>query len=377
VWYSSKSDTLSTFGKQEERAMFLAIKEMRYSKLRYGLIVGIMFLIAYVVFILSGLATGLNWDFKKAIVDWDSSAIVLSEDANDTFAASQLTRGDLDRVAGTQKAPIGLYSSFITVNDEQVNVTVFGTQDDAFLLPEVLEGKLFSKENEITISENLAEEGIKVGDQVKIGRSDETFKVVGITPETSYTVSPVIYTSLDTWTKMKFANQPFASDKEQPINIIVTKSSDPKVDNQEGTQLKVLATEDFIEKLPGFSAQNLTLNAMIYFLFVVATAIVGIFMYVITLQKTAIFGVMKAQGISSSYIARSVIAQTFFLAVVGVGIGLLATIGSGLILPEAVPFQSNALFFAAVSIMMVVVAIIGAFFSVRTIVKIDPLKAIS
>ncbi len=60
VWYSSKSDTLSTFGKQEERAMFLAIKEMRYSKLRYGLIVGIMFLIAYVVFILSGLATGLN-----------------------------------------------------------------------------------------------------------------------------------------------------------------------------------------------------------------------------------------------------------------------------------------------------------------------------
>ncbi len=176
--------------------MFLAIKEMRYSKLRYGLIVGIMFLIAYVVFILSGLATGLNWDFKKAIVDWDSSAIVLSEDANDTFAASQLTRGDLDRVEGTQKAPIGLYSSVITVNDEQVNVTVFGTQDDAFLLPEVLEGKLFSKENEITISENLAEEGIKVGDQVKIGRSDETFKVVGITPETSYTVSPVIYTSL-------------------------------------------------------------------------------------------------------------------------------------------------------------------------------------
>ena len=232
--------------------MFLAIKEMRYSKLRYGLIVGIMFLIAYVVFILSGLATGLNWDFKKAIVDWDSSAIVLSEDANDTFAASQLTRGDLDRVEGTQKAPIGLYSSVITVNDEQVNVTVFGTQDDAFLLPEVLEGKLFSKENEITISENLAEEGIKVGDQVKIGRSDETFKVVGITPETSYTVSPVIYTSLDTWTKMKFANQPFASDKEQPINIIVTNQVIRKSITRKEPSSKCWQRKTLLKSFPDF-----------------------------------------------------------------------------------------------------------------------------
>lgn len=47
--------------------MFLAIKEIRYSKLRYGLIVGIMFLIAYVVFMLSGLANGLSEEFKKAI----------------------------------------------------------------------------------------------------------------------------------------------------------------------------------------------------------------------------------------------------------------------------------------------------------------------
>ncbi len=45
--------------------MFLAIKEIRYSKLRYGLIIGIMFLIAYVVFMLSGLANGLSEEFKK------------------------------------------------------------------------------------------------------------------------------------------------------------------------------------------------------------------------------------------------------------------------------------------------------------------------
>ena len=107
--------------------MFLAIKEIRYSKLRYGLIVGIMFLIAYVVFMLSGLANGLSEEFKKAIDDWDAQEIVLSEDANQVFAASQLTRGDLKYIEGGEKAPIGLYSGAIKGKNKE-NVTVFGTR---------------------------------------------------------------------------------------------------------------------------------------------------------------------------------------------------------------------------------------------------------
>ncbi|WP_427189129.1 hypothetical protein, partial [Bifidobacterium longum] len=71
------------------KVMFLAMKEMKYAKLRYGLIIGIMFLIAYVVFMLSGLAGGLAEEFKKAIDDWSAQEIVLSEDANQVFAASQ------------------------------------------------------------------------------------------------------------------------------------------------------------------------------------------------------------------------------------------------------------------------------------------------
>ncbi|OUK26606.1 ABC transporter permease, partial [Enterococcus faecium] len=114
--------------------MFLAIKEIRYSKLRYGLIVGIMFLIAYVVFMLSGLANGLSEEFKKAIDDWDAQEIVLSEDANQVFAASQLTRGDLKYIEGGEKAPNGLYSGALKGKNKE-NVTVFGTTKEAFILP--------------------------------------------------------------------------------------------------------------------------------------------------------------------------------------------------------------------------------------------------
>ena len=356
--------------------MFLALKEMRYSKLRYSLIIGIMFLIAYVVFILSGLATGLNWEFKQVIVDWDAQTIVLSEDANDTFAASQLTRGDIERVKAENKASIGLYSSVVIGDGEKINTSIFGTEEDAFLLPKVIKGRSFTAENEIIISKNLAEEGFEVGDQIKIGRSEEKMTIVGIFPETFYTVTPVVYTSLDTWTKLKYNNQPFASDDEKPINIVVAKEANTTLDNTTGTELSQLTTEDFIENLPGFSAQNLTLNSMIYFLFVIATAIVGIFMYVITLQKTAIFGVMKAQGIRTSFIAKSIIGQSFIVGLIGVFLAFAAAYGTSLILPSAMPFAFDLMQWFLYSGILIVVAVLGGLFSIRTVTKVDPISAI-
>ena len=59
-----------------------SLKEIRYAKLRYSLIIGIMVLVAYVVFMLSGLANGLSDGHKKAVADWGAQTIVLSEDSN-------------------------------------------------------------------------------------------------------------------------------------------------------------------------------------------------------------------------------------------------------------------------------------------------------
>lgn len=355
--------------------MFLAIKEIRYSKLRYGLIVGIMFLIAYVVFMLSGLANGLSEEFKKAIDDWDAQEIVLSEDANQVFAASQLTRGDLKYIEGGEKAPIGLYSGAIKGKNKE-NVTVFGTTKEAFLLPKLTKGHEFKTKNEIIISQNLADSGYKIGDTIKIGSYDDPLTIVGIFPETYYTVSPVIYASLDTWTALKYGQQPFASEEEQPINGIVIKDS-AKISKEKASKgLQLLTIGTFIESIPGYSAQNMTLNAMIYFLFLVVAAVVGIFMYVMTLQKTAIFGVMKAQGIKNFFIAKSLVAQSFIVGVVGVLLALLFAYLTSLILPSAMPFAvfwSQWLLYGGI---LIIVAMLGGLFSIRTITKVDPITAI-
>ncbi|MDN6942905.1 ABC transporter permease, partial [Klebsiella pneumoniae] len=112
------------------------------------------------------------------------------------------------------------------------------------------------------------------------------------------------------------------------------------------------------------------------FLFLVVAAVVGIFMYVMTLQKTAIFGVMKAQGIKNFFIAKSLVAQSFIVGVVGVLLALLFAYLTSLILPSAMPFAvfwSQWLLYSGI---LIIVAMLGGLFSIRSITKVDPITAI-
>lgn len=354
--------------------MFLALNEIRHSKLRYALVIGVMFLIAYLVFFLTGLAYGLAQENRMAVDKWEADSLLLSEKANDTLNMSMINpklaeEVEADETALLVQAPAIIYQS--EDNETKENVSFFGIDEDEFITPNIVEGEMFSKKGEVVADISLKESaGFDLGDTINISMNDEEMTIVGFTENAKYSVSPVLYTSFETVQSVRYGEM--AENQELKVNAIIIRGEVSEI--PEG--LSQIAVGDFINKLPGYSAQVLTFGFMIGFLVVIAAVVIGIFIYVLTMQKTAIFGVMKAQGISSGYIAKSVIAQTFFLATVGVLSGLILTIASGFVLPEAVPFQSNLIFFALISVLMIIIAITGALFSVRTIVKIDPLKAI-
>lgn len=353
--------------------MFLAINEIRHSKLRYALVTGVMFLIAYLVFFLTGLAYGLAQDNRMAVDKWEADQILLTEEANDNLNMSMLPRSLYDEVDAPEKAVLAQTAGVVTKEDngEKVDVTFFGIDPDQFLAPNITDGEMFASDDEAVADSSIEEEyGISIGDTIKLAGSDKKLKIVGFTDNARFSVAPVLYTSIGAYQEIRFEKE---DDSENArINAIVTRGKIKEVPDD------LVATDisKFINELPGYNAQVLTFGFMIGFLIVIAAIVIGIFIYVLTMQKSEIFGVMKAQGISSRYIAFSVIAQTFLLATSGVLIGGLATIGTALVLPAAVPFQINLLFFASISVMMILIAMLSAFFSVRTIVKIDPLKAI-
>ena len=355
--------------------MFLALNEIMHSKLRYALVAGVMFLIAYLVFFLTGLAYGLAQDNRTAVDKWEADSIVLSKDANSNLGMSMITKKIAEEVEGGKVAYLAQTPGVVTSKDSteegKINVSFFGIDKNQVIMPNLVEGKAFDNDDEAVGDISLKEEyGLAVGDTVKLSGSDKTFKLTGFTDHAKFNVSPVLYTTINAYQEIRFEKEDTSENAR--INAIVVRG---KISNlpEDLEQIKI---SKFINELPGYNAQVLTFGFMIGFLIVIAAIVIGIFIYVLTMQKINIFGVMKAQGITGGFIARSVVAQTFILSFVGILLGLLGTVGTSLVLPDAVPFQSNWLFFGVISLLMLVVAVLGALFSVRTIVKIDPLKAI-
>lgn len=355
--------------------MFLAINEMKHSKLRYALVIGVVFLIAYLVFFLTGLAYGLAQENRTAVDKWQADRILLSDEANGKLNMSMLTMDDYESVKAEDKAALAQFPGIVYQKgkkNQQIDVSFFGIEADEFLAPNLVKGRMFKNTGEVVVNDSLAkEDGLQVGDQLKVAGSKQTLKIVGFTDEAMYNVAPVIYMSLADFQEIRF-NQALP-EEAMKINAIVVRGQTKQVaDNLE--KVKISA---FINDLPGYSAQNMTFAFMIGFLIVIAAIVIGIFIYILTMQKQAIFGVMKAQGISNFFIARSVFVQTAILAFVGIVLGLALTYLSSLVLPAAVPFAIFWGLYLAVSVGMWVIAILSAVFSVSTVVKIDPLQAIS
>ena len=103
--------------------MFLGINEIKYSKGRYVLVISVMVLIAWLIFILSGLANGLAQGNRVAVDQWNADAIVLADDANSNLNASVVEDKVKETITGGTAEPIGQLSLAIgEANDKNKSV---------------------------------------------------------------------------------------------------------------------------------------------------------------------------------------------------------------------------------------------------------------
>jgi len=82
--------------------MFLAWNEIKRNKLKFSLIIGVLIMISYLLFLLSGLASGLMNMNREGIDKWQADAIVLNKDANQTVEQSLFNTDDIENTYKNQ-----------------------------------------------------------------------------------------------------------------------------------------------------------------------------------------------------------------------------------------------------------------------------------
>lgn len=353
--------------------MFLAAKELKYSKSKFALIISVIVLISYLVYFLTSLAYGLASSYTNAVEKWNADEIIMTVESNDNMMMSYMNQNQFDKITTSgKKAKLGLFPAVINnplaenILDSRIDVYFLGIEND-FLKPSELKNLTLSG-NKVIVDEGLKKEGYKVGDFFGVSGSAEMYEIIGFSSKSTYQTAPVVYMDLVTWQEYRYGK----TDTPDLFNSVIVQG---KTSNLEQSLLSYM-TDDYIATLPGYTAQVLTFSTMIIFLIIIVAFVLGIFIYVLTIQKISMFGVMKAQGISNTYIAGSVISQTFILVFIGIVIGLILTSITGVFLGDVIPFATNYIFYIIITAAFFLFALFGAMFSVRAVLKIDPLRAI-
>lgn len=349
--------------------MFLALKEIKHEKLRYGLIILMIFLISYLIFMLSSLAVGLASENTQAINSWGAKKVVLNKNANISLSKSILTKKDLkDDEVGKNEAYIGQVAVVVKSKKRpSVSAQFLGIKKDQFIYKDqdLVAGKRGKGKTEITVDSSLRDKGYRLGDKISLNGSARKYKIVGFVNNAKINIAPIIYGSFATWKKLVAPNV--------AATAIVSKNANYKY-NYKDAKTYPIAT--FINKLPGYTAQNMTFELMIGFLFVISLIIIAVFLYILTMQKMHNLAVMRAQGIPSKTLVGATVSQSIILVVVGVVIALILMWITAAVLPAAVPMSFTPAIMVAGTLGMLVMGIIGSLIPIRSILKVDPAKAI-
>ncbi len=355
--------------------MFLALKEIRHEKFRYALITVMIVMISYLMFILMGMMLGLANENKAAINSWGTRTVFLNKSANGNLGQSLLTADQLPSKLNRHEALVGQTPAVLTrvhgKHRYKQNTQVIGLDKRQFIARKRLKvaaGHLAWTNHQVVVDEGLRDQGYHLGDQVRLNGGHQVYHIVGFVKNAKLNVAPVVYTSLVTWQQLRGVGNQFIGG-----GVI----SDRNFKSTAFPQLERLTASKFINKLPGYTAQNNTFTFMIGFLMVISLVIIAVFLYILTMQKMANYAVLRAQGIPAKHLVNATLAQAVILMSVGVVSGIVLTYLTQLLMPTTVPILMDWSVILSSGLILIVLGMLGALLPVRMILKIDPIVALN
>jgi putative ABC transport system permease protein len=377
-------------------AFYLAIKEIVRNKGRFFLVSLVIALITLLVLFIAALGEGLADGNRQYVANLDAQLVVFLDKSNYNISSSRLdtnTVRAVRRVDGVADAgAIYTSTSEIVSLPEPLKISFLAAEPGRPGMPPLIEGKAFrgGEASEVVIDEGVAlRSGIKVGDEIEIrstqGTKDEFFylKVVGLVGKQSYFFQPTIFVPPATWEKMRPQPEADLNDTTPYPNIIAVKLKDPAQIGlvkarllAQVTNIEVADIPTTINNIPGYSAQQSTVQTQGAFTLLIGILVIGGFFQIQVLQKVPQIGVLKAIGSSNGAVGLAAVIQIIVVTAMGVAIGGGLTYLFSLGFPPTIPLTFNGTRSLLAVIALLLIGPLGGMVSIIYAVRIEPLKAL-
>lgn len=338
--------------------MKLAWKEIKKNKARFIILGAIVFLVSLLTFMISGLADGLSQDNAALIKDMPEGHFYMDEDAEETYNLSKIDQNTQEKVLADHPDAAAFsiqMGSLDDTNDKQRSVA-FLTSTDSEWFEDVDKG-------DIVLDESLKEEGIKKGDKLT-NHFDDELTVTGFVEQKKFSHSPVAYIHPDDFKAMYHTDQ-------MQLLFIPGKDQETAIDG-----LQAFSNKEFLNTIPSYSAEQMSLDMIVWFLIIISGMLFGIFFYMMNVQKIGLYGILKAIGVKTTALFQMMWSQMLLITVVALVFSAGISQLFALVAPTGMPFHLTIATTAQLAAVFVIIGLIGATLSGWQIKKVEALQAI-
>jgi putative ABC transport system permease protein len=365
----------------------LALREMRRRPGRFAAAGVTLILVAVLLMFLGGLLDGLIRSATGAYEAQDADVVVYAATAEDSLLRSRIPgelRAQVEAVDGVAAvgglgvAQLGGRLPDAGVRD-LVDVAVLGYELPPIGVPEP------PGPGEVYADDVLEADGVEEGMVLEVGPARTPVRVVGFVSDTVYSGQGSLWAAPETWREVQAANRPdaqLAPDAFQALVVQVTEGADAAdvaaaIDQATDGATASLTKADAIESLPGVADQRATFNQVLGVTLLVAVLVIALFFALLTVERTGLYGVLKAIGASSLTLFGGTVVQALVLtgvaSIVAAGLALLA---AAAIPPGTVPYVATTSRLLSSTVLLLLAAVAGSAFSLRRVLRVDPASAI-
>jgi putative ABC transport system permease protein len=367
---------------------------MRRAKVRFGLLIGAVGLLVFLIFFQQTLLTNLLGFFTGALDHQSGQVVVYGADARRNLAGSVVTTGQLAGVARVpgvaESGPLG-EGTFTTrsATGNEVDGVLFGYRLGGPGEPTRLSaGRLPRRAGEGVASSIDRDNGFDIDDTVEIlpgaGGAPLPIRIVGLADDSRFSVQPVVFVSYATFeTARRVANPTAAGQPILPSAALAqpTAGLSPadlaRRINHAVPGVEALDRASAVAAAPGVQPVRQSFAIILFLAFLVVTLVTGFFFMILTVQKQATLTLLRAVGAPRPYLVQALLLQVVVVVVGGlaVGTGLLALASTTS--SPTFPIQIDARLVATSGVAVLVLALAASAVAVRRVVRIDPANAVA
>ena len=359
---------------------------MRRRPNRFVIATLILLLLSLLLMFLGGLADGLIGNSTGAVRAQRADLIVFSSDAKQSFLRSRIDadlRARIEAVPGVAKAGgIDVLQLGARVPGrgprDLTDTALFGYE----LAPRGVEESVPSL-GEVYADERIKADGVVMGMTIELGPYRSPVTVIGFVSDTNYLGQGALWGSVATWRKVAADNRAVQQLGDEAFqSLVVTTSGSASavrdaIDDATQGATMTLTLDDAANAIPGVKEQRATFNQIIGVTVVIALVVVALFFALLTAERAALYGVLKAIGAGSSTLFAGVVLQAVIITLIAtIAGGVLSFVLAALIPPGSIPFEISLERVISSAVILLLAAVAGCVFSLRRVLRIDPASAI-